>query len=101
MASLTAATVATMTLPPEPWPGRGYPSAPPYPYPAPHPTSGWAVAGFVLALVSCAPLGLIFGIVALVTTRDGSQRGRGLAIAAIVISALWAVAGGVGGGVGL
>jgi Domain of unknown function (DUF4190) len=85
--------------PPYPYPGpAGYP--PPYPY-YPPPTSGWAIAAFVLGLVSCVPLGLILGIIALVKTRGGSQRGRELAIAAIVISALWTALWTVAGGVGL
>ncbi|MGH3563487.1 MAG: septum formation family protein [Mycobacterium sp.] len=110
--------VATiMTSPQEPDPGPGpyqlpYPylnpaghpppgpgSAPagytptPYPYPPRRSTSGWAIAAFVLGLLSCVPLGVIFGIIALVKTKDGRQYGRGLAIAWMVISGLWVVVG--------
>ena len=87
-----------MTLPQAPDPGRG-PYPPPYPYPGPagypprRPTSGWAIAAFVLGLLACVPLGVIFGIVALVETRGGRRSGRGLAIAGLVISALWVPVG--------
>jgi Domain of unknown function (DUF4190) len=89
-----------MTLPQPPDPGRGpYPPPYPYPYPGPagypprRPTSGWAIAAFVLGLLACVPLGVIFGIVALVETRGGRQSGRGLAIAGLVFSALWVPVG--------
>ncbi|OBH04372.1 hypothetical protein A5696_04985 [Mycobacterium sp. E2699] len=89
-----------MTLPQSPDPGQGsYP--PPYPYPgAPgypprRTTSGWAIAAFALGLLACVPLGAVFGIVALVKTRGGRQSGRGLAIAGLVISAVWLLVGGI------
>jgi hypothetical protein len=66
---------------------------PPYPYPPRRTTSGWAIAAFVLGLVSCAPLSVIFGIIALINTKGGRQSGRGLAIAGIVISGLWVLVG--------
>lgn len=51
------------------------------------PTSGLAIAGLVLAFV--APLiGLVVSIIAVVKTGAGKARGRGLAIAGVVISAL-------------
>jgi hypothetical protein len=53
-------------------------------------TSRWAGAAFVLALIACVPLGVIFGITALVETRRGRRPGRGLALAAIAISVVWA-----------
>jgi hypothetical protein len=40
-------------------------------------------------LVSLFPLSLITGIVTFVKTRGGKQAGRGLAVAGLVISALW------------
>ena len=79
---------------PDGWRGAspaGYPP-PPYPYPPPrHTTSGWAIAAFLLGFLSCVPLSVIFGIIALVKTKDGRQRGRGLAIAGMAISGLWVV----------
>ena len=53
------------------------------------PVSRWAIAAFLLGLVSLAPLSVIAGIVALVKARDGRESGRGLAIAGMVISLLW------------
>ncbi len=57
--------------------------------------SAAAVTGFVLSFLGCtgvaAVLGLIFGIVGIVKTKDGRRRGRGLAIAAIPISVVMGV----------
>src|ERR1700735_5728138 len=53
------------------------------------PVSRWAIAAFLLGLVSLAPLSVIAGIIALVKTKDGQQSGQGLAIAGMVISVLW------------
>ena len=55
---------------------------------APPPTSKLAVAAFVLSLIPCAaPLGIILGIVSLLRIKSshGVLRGRGFAIAAVVI----------------
>ncbi len=56
-----------------------------------------AVVGFVSSLVVCIPLiaqllGLVLGIAGIVGTSGGRSRGRGLAIAAVVISPLVALA---------
>jgi hypothetical protein len=59
---------------------------------APHtePTvNRWAVATFLLGLVSLVPLSLIAGIVTFVKIRGTKEAGRGLAVAGLVISALW------------
>jgi hypothetical protein len=53
------------------------------------PVSRWAIAAFLLGLVSLAPLSVIAGIIALVKARDGRLSGRGLAIAGMVISVVW------------
>jgi hypothetical protein len=55
------------------------------------PASRWAIASFLLGLVSLIPLSLLAGIVALIKTRGGKEPGRGLAVAGIVICGLWAV----------
>jgi hypothetical protein len=64
--------------------------------------SAAAVTGFVSSLVFCLPLvtqllGLVLGIVGIAKTSAGRARGRGLAIAAVVISlvvgGLWVLAG--------
>jgi MFS family permease len=52
-------------------------------------TNGWAIAAFVLGILGGTILSVIFAIVALFQIRDRHERGRGLAIAALVISAAW------------
>ncbi len=52
-------------------------------------TNGWAIAAFVLGILGGTILSVIFAIVALFQIRHRRQRGRGLAIAALVISAAW------------
>jgi hypothetical protein len=54
-------------------------------------TNGWAIAAFVLGILGGTILSVIFAIVALFQIR-AQQRGRGLAIAALVISAVWIAA---------
>lgn len=57
-------------------------------------TNGFAIAGFVISLVSllcCGVtswLGLIFSIIGLVNANKQNEEGKGLAIAGIVISAI-------------
>jgi hypothetical protein len=55
-------------------------------------TNGWAIAAFVVGILGGTILSVIFAIVALVQMRGRHQRGRGLAIAALVISTLWIAA---------
>jgi hypothetical protein len=62
--------------------------------------SGMAITGFVLALVGLVPcfwfwflqvpgyLGIIFSSIGLRATKGGARRGRGLAIAGLIISLL-------------
>jgi hypothetical protein len=57
---------------------------------ADRPVSRWAIATFLLGLVSLIPLSLLSGIFALIKTRGGKEPGRALAIAGIVICVLWA-----------
>jgi hypothetical protein len=86
-------------LPPPPPPptGPGGHGAPP----PPMPEEGWsrehrpfdvfAALGLAFAFI-VGPLGLLFSIVSLVRTRKGRRRGRGLAIAGLVVSVLWIAA---------
>jgi hypothetical protein len=74
----------TMTSPQPPDPEEAGPTD------AGRPLNGWAIATFLLGLVSLVPLSLITGIVALVKIRDDRESGRSLAIAGMVISILWA-----------
>jgi hypothetical protein len=54
------------------------------------PTNGWALAAFVLAILGGILLSVIFAILALIQlSKGGGQRGRGLAVAALAISAAW------------
>jgi hypothetical protein len=53
--------------------------------------SGWAVASFILGLLSVFILGVIFGFIALSRIKRLGQRGRGLAIAGLVLSGVWIV----------
>lgn len=59
--------------------------------PRPQPTgvNGQAIAAFVLGLFAVVPAGVVFGIVALVRIGRTRQRGKGLAVAGLVLSGLW------------
>jgi hypothetical protein len=63
-------------------PGQPLPTAP---------TSGWAIASFVLGLLSVAVLSVVFAIIALRRIKRLGQRGRGLAIAGLALSGFWVV----------
>jgi|SRR3954447_1435577 hypothetical protein len=69
----------------------GQPAAAPQPYgpppAAPQTTSGLSIAGFVLAFI-IAPIGFILSVVALVKIKASAQKGKGLAIAGVIISVL-------------
>jgi hypothetical protein len=56
-------------------------------FPAPkNSANGYAIAGFVLSLICCAPLGITFSAVALSQIRQKSnQEGKGMAIAGLTI----------------
>jgi len=70
--------------------------------PAPTGNAGMAVASLVLSLVGVLPcfwlvqipglLGIIFGFVGLKQTKDNVRRGRGMAIAGLVIGIVIVVA---------
>jgi hypothetical protein len=62
----------------------------PYPQYAPRPpVNGLAIASLVLGIVCCVPpLGLILGMVALRQIRRKGQRGKGMAVAGTVLSAI-------------
>ncbi|HMG44008.1 MAG TPA: septum formation family protein [Acidimicrobiales bacterium] len=87
--------------PPQQPPPPGYPSPPGGFPPAPAGGPGWsppgggqgtdgfAIAALVLGILSCIPLGIIFGIIALNRIGRSGQKGRGLAIGGIVASVVW------------
>jgi Septum formation/Domain of unknown function (DUF4190) len=69
---------------------------PPYPPPTygqqppqPQTTSGFAVASLALGILGGVLFSVIFGIIALGRTKPGGQRGRGMAIAGLVLSGVW------------
>jgi hypothetical protein len=69
---------------------------PPAGEPPPARRSGWAIASFVCGLLGFTGVGLIlgviFGILALRKIRQSRLAGRGLAVAGLCLSALWAAA---------
>jgi hypothetical protein len=77
----------------QPWPAAPPPGYGPSQPPAKAKTSGWAIASFVLGLLTIVLLSVIFGIVALQRIKRLGQRGRGLAIAGLALSGTWVVAG--------
>ncbi|MFF4577410.1 DUF4190 domain-containing protein [Streptomyces sp. NPDC001389] len=68
--------------PPSPQPGWG-----PGPGPAGPPAlNGFALASLLVGLLCFPPLGVVFGLVALVQIRRGRERGRALAVAGLAVS---------------
>ncbi|MGP3688245.1 DUF4190 domain-containing protein [Streptomyces sp. IBSNAI002] len=87
-----------MSTPPSPPPGPGHSWPPPSPQPGwgpppgygqPRPEqglNGFALASLLVGLLCLPPLGLVFGVVALVQTGRRRQRGRVLAIVGLAVS---------------
>jgi putative regulator of septum formation/uncharacterized protein DUF4190 len=57
----------------------------------PRSTNGYAIAALIFGIIGGILLSVIFGIVALVKIRKTGDKGRGLAIAGLVLSAVWLV----------
>jgi serine/threonine protein kinase len=74
-----------------PPPGLGYGPPPGYPPPRNQGTNGFAIAALIFGIIGGALLGFIFGFIALSQTKRTGQNGRGMAIAGIVLSAVWTV----------
>lgn len=72
---------------PAPWPAQPGPPVPPH---SPG-TNGFAIAALVLGIIGGCLLGFIFGFLALRQIKKSGQDGRGMAIAGIILSALWLV----------
>jgi hypothetical protein len=73
-----------------------YRSSPDLAYEGPVKTNGFAIAALVLGILGfCSPLAIIFGAIATgrIKRAAGREKGRGLAIAGIVLGSLWLVAG--------
>ncbi|WP_430783458.1 DUF4190 domain-containing protein [Actinoplanes sp. G11-F43] len=95
-------------VPPDPFPQPAPPAAGPYPYPPqpygpppgypppPPRTNGFAIGALIISI--CGGLGIgtalgyVFGFLALSQIKRQPQKGRGMAIAAIVIASLHLVA---------
>jgi len=81
--------------PPEGWPANAWqqPAWPqpgsPYEQPTKSGTNGFAIAALVFGILPICFLGIIFAIVALVQTSKSGQKGKGMAIAGLVLSVLW------------
>lgn len=54
-------------------------------------TSGFAIASLILGIIGGAVLSAIFGFVALAKIKRTGQRGRGMAVAGIVLSGAWVI----------
>lgn len=61
--------------------------------PPPQGVSGVAIAALILGILPTCVIGLVVSIVALTQTGRNKRRGRGLAIAGLVLSILWLGAG--------
>ncbi|KWX67337.1 DUF4190 domain-containing protein [Mycobacterium sp. NAZ190054] len=75
--------------PPPPLPYQGGPAQPPPPVPAPR-TNWWAIVALIFGLIGAILVGLVCGVVGLTKARTYGS-GRGMAIAGIVLSVLWAI----------
>lgn len=82
-----------------PPPPAGYPPPPPPPYsqqpsyyapPQQRSTNWWAVVSLIFGLLGGVLVSVVCGVVGLRKAREG-QGGRGMAIAGLVLSALWVV----------
>ncbi|RMI31895.1 DUF4190 domain-containing protein [Nocardia stercoris] len=87
--------------PQQPWGQPAYGQAPGYPAPGYPPgqqgkMNGFAVASFIFGLIGGCGLSLIFGLVALGQIRSRGQRGRGLAIAGMLLTLVWVAVGAIG-----
>ena len=66
-------------------PPGGFPAA------EPQPSKAMAITALVTSLICCTPVGFILAIVVLVRSKDGRNHGRGMAIAALIISILFSI----------
>jgi hypothetical protein len=82
-------------------PAYAQPGYPQYTQAPAEPGKGMAIAAFILAILGCSCITLLvavpLAIITLLRGRDGREHGKGLAIAALVISAVWVVVGVIGG----
>jgi uncharacterized membrane protein len=55
------------------------------------PRDGWSIAALVCGIIALVPFAIAFGIAGITRTRFGRRRGRGMAIAGVVLGAAWLV----------
>ncbi|MEV6281440.1 DUF4190 domain-containing protein [Kribbella sp. NPDC051770] len=72
-------------------PPYGYPGGQNQLPPQQQKTSVFAILSLVLGVISAIPFAIIFGIVALVRIPKTREKGKGMAIAGIVLACLWLV----------
>ncbi|RSM86886.1 DUF4190 domain-containing protein [Kibdelosporangium aridum] len=79
-------------LPPPQGQGAGMPPPPGY-YPPPPSgkTNGFAIAALIFGIIGGVLFAVIFGFVALSQIRKRGDKGRGMAIAGLVLSAAWVI----------
>ena len=65
-----------------------------FPFSEPKKTNGFAIAGLVLSILCCSPLGIIFSAISLnQIAKVPNQDGKGLAVAGLVIGIVGLVLG--------
>jgi hypothetical protein len=69
--------------------GYGSPYGQPYQPPQPQTTNGAAITSLVFGILGGILFSVIFGIIALVQIPKRNQKGKGMAIAGLVLSGLW------------
>jgi hypothetical protein len=79
-------TPAYGSPPPQPGMAGGYAGMPAQGEPAP--SKAMAVTALVSSLLCCTPVGFVLGLLVVLRSRDGRNHGKGLGIAAMVISVL-------------
>lgn len=92
---LAAAGVWTRTMVLDPMPLRHTAAAPPE-----EPVSKLAIAALVTAVVALVPIAVACGVASMVGIRRTARRGRGMAVAALFVSAAWLIVAGAIGTVG-
>lgn len=84
--------------PAQPAMAGGYPGMPGMPGAVePPPSKAMAITALVTSLICCTPVGLILAIIVIVRSKDGRNHGKGLAIAALIISIIFSIGIAIGG----